>query len=116
VPAGHNGVRQAAAEQRDARFVLFLAAAADQAPCVAADQQRLAHVRPQQLRQALDRRSIGCRDECDRKVEPLRAGLGSELLDRVIDRRIEPVAEADGACECHLAAPFRRRHRLPHGE
>ena len=72
VPAGEDGVREAAAEQGDARLVLFLAAAADQAARVAADEQRLAEVRPQELRQALDRGSVGGGDECDREVESRR--------------------------------------------
>ena len=76
MPAAEDGFRQAAAEQRDARLLLFLAAAADEAARVAPDQQRFAEVRPQELRQALDRRSVGSGDESDRDVE-LAASPGS---------------------------------------
>ena len=109
-----DGVRQPAAEQGDARFFLFLAAAADQAAGIAAEQQAVAEVRPQELRQPLDRGAVGGGDEGDREVECGRAGLAA------------PSCSAASAIAASSRAPrpmalakdigsraFRRRHRLP---
>ncbi len=65
VDRGEHGIRQPAAEQGDARFVLFLAAAADQAAGIAAEQQAVAERRAQELRQPLDRRAVGSGNEGD---------------------------------------------------
>ncbi len=101
--AVERGVRQSSAEQGDAGLVLFLGAAADQAARIAADEQAIAEVRPQELRQALDRGAVGRRDEGNREVVARRAALVGELLGSLRDRRIEPCAEADGARDQAMA-------------